>query len=494
MKEKGTNFRRGVGVGVMGQNLKKVLASIHGTKSPDELATDYEIFPKSLLYRLCDTIGEKTGTVLLNPHIATVGNCADDVYYGFLKARREGKKLVILWPYELPGRLRFGLTNSEVINIGSEYRAFPHNSAITVISRYVITGYFAFFRTLSILRRIILGRHLNNVFRIPAMGEAALWCPAGVTEFSWEVVGQYKWPEQWASPLDLSLEENKRLQAETQRKILGLPSDAWFVCLHVRESGFRDSETYTEKDAYTERNANIINYIDAIREITSRGGWVVRMGDASMTKLPSMDRVIDYPFTDSKSALMDVYLISQCRVYIGMISGIYNLAELFQRPIITMNLNNWMVGYPPKKGDLAIFKRIFSKSRNRCLSIKEWIAEPWNAVSWCHKLGDDYLFLENTPDELKAVVREFFDRAENSTRSSLQMQFDDARIRRGIEIIGKQMFFADDVAPYYRKKVVDYDLVERYRLASRLDSAVGMIGSEFLEQNWDFNQGGAGVA
>ena len=30
----------------------------------------------------------------------------------------------------------------------------------------------------------------------------------------------------------------------------------------------------------------------------------------------------------------------------------------------------------------------------------------------------------------------------------------------------------------------DYDLFERYRLASRLDSAVGSIGKNFLVDNW----------
>jgi putative glycosyltransferase (TIGR04372 family) len=464
---------------------KMILFSLHSKKAPAELATDYEIHPESMLYRLCDWIGNMTGTIILTPHLVAVGNCAEDVYFGLLKARREGKKLVILWPYELPWRLKFRLTNVEVVNVDSEYRAISFDSLPCIVGRALITVYFAFFRTLSLARRLLFGVHLNNVYRIPTIGASTLWQPKEVTSFSWDVVNQFGWPKQLENPLKVFLGEKKQSLAIRQRSQMGLPEDAWFVCLHVRQSGFRDSESYKESDRYDERNANIFNYINAIEEITRRGGWVVRMGDASMTKLPAMERVIDYPFTKEKCALMDVYLISQCRLYIGMSSGIYDVARLFQRPMIMTNMNNWLMTFPIKNGDLGVTKRIFSKSRNRFLSLSEWLLEPWKGVSFSHELGDDYVFHENTSDELRAVVKEFFDRGNDWKPSPLQLQFNAARVMRGREILSDRLFYSDNVQPYYRKNVVDYDLVERYRLASRLDSAVGMLGTEFLQQNWD---------
>lgn len=456
-------------------------------KSPAELATDYEIYPDSLLYRLCDWIGRRTETIILTPHLSAVGNCAEDVYFGLLKARRERKRLVILWPYELPWTLRFRLTNVEVVNVESEYRAIAHDSILNVVGRVLLTAYFAVFRALSLVRRFIVGVHLNNVYRIPIIGESTLWNPERVAEFSWDVVNQYDWSSQLQTPLQVSLTAKKRSSAERQRVLMGLPADAWFVCLHVRESGFHN-------DQYSERNANILNYVAAIEEITSRGGWVVRMGDATMRKMPVMERVIDYPFTGAKSALMDVYLISECRFYLGMISGIYDVARLFQRPIVMTNMAIWMVGFPIRKCDLGVVKHVYSKSRNRFLTTREWLAEPWDSVAYVHKLGDDYIFHENTPEELRAVVKEYFDRREDWEPTPLQRQFNEARVRRGKELLSKRIYSADDVQLYYRKNVVDYDLVERYRLASRLDSAVGMLGAEFLEQNWDSSVGSQKLA
>lgn len=454
------------------------LSALHGNKTLAELATDYEVHPKSMLYRLCDWIGENTGTIILTPYLETVGNCAEDVYFGLLKARREGKKMFALWPYELPWLLKFRLTNVEVVSVESEYRAVSPDSLLCIVGRVLITAYFAFFRTLSLARRLFFGVHLNNVYRVPTIGGNTLWQPDWVPGFSWDIVNSYGWQKQLEAPLEIFIGAKKRALAELRRKQMGLPDDVWFVCLHVRESGFH-------KDTHLERNASIFNYIGAIEEVTSRGGWVVRMGDASMTKLPAMERVIDYPFTEAKSALMDVYLISQSRLYIGMPSGIMDVAILFQRPMIMTNMANWLHPLPILKGSLAVLKHIYSKSKGRYLTIPEWLDESWTAVSYLG-MGDDYVLCENTPDELRDVVQEFFARGDEWEPTPLQRLFNEARSRRGREIISEQIFFAGNTQPCFRKNIADYDLFQRYRLAARLDSSLGTLGAKFLQQNWDF--------
>lgn len=432
-----------------------------------------------MFYRLCDWVGKLTGTIIFTPHTYAVGNCAETIYNGLLQARREHKKLVILWPYELPWRLKFRLTNIELVNVESEYRLPLHNS-FYIAGRVLITAYFGFNRALSLLVRLLFGHHLNDIYRTPAIGTLTLWQPeARMKDFSWDVVDKYDWRNQLETPLQVFIGKQKKIIAENLRAQMGLPKDAWFVCLHVRESGFHGS-----KDTYFDRNANVVNYIAAIEEITRRGGWVVRMGDATMTKLPVMERVIDYPFTEFKSALMDIYLISECRVYMGMISGILDVALLFQRPIINVNMNNWMWGYPQKKCDIGLLKHIYSKSKSRFLSVSECLIRPFAAPFFLPP-EDDYVLHENTPEELKAVVKEFFDRGNNWEPTSLQHQLNELRVSKGREIISEVMFTADEVFPYLRRDVVNFDLVERYRYASRLESADGMLGAEFLQQNWE---------
>ena len=65
--------------------------------------------------------------------------------------------------------------------------------------------------------------------------------------------------------------------------MMGLPPDCWFVSLHVREGV-----------GASRRDGNIADYLPAIRRITQAGGWVVRIGDASMTKISDVPNLIDY--------------------------------------------------------------------------------------------------------------------------------------------------------------------------------------------------------
>jgi len=163
------------------------------------------------------------------------------------------------------------------------------------------------------LRRLGYPLDADNYY--PGHGHATLWQPEEVMpDFSWDVVAQYEWPKVLHEKFPVYLSDRKKAAGKRECRRMSLPDDAWFVCLHVREGGWH-------KDLMDERNASIGNYLEAIREVTSRGGWVVRMGDASMTRLPPMERVIDYPFTPSKSYAMDLYLIAECRAYIGMQSG-----------------------------------------------------------------------------------------------------------------------------------------------------------------------------
>jgi putative glycosyltransferase (TIGR04372 family) len=427
----------------------------------------------TMLYRLCDWIGKVTRTIVLTPHPTAVGNCAEHIYYGLLKARRERKKLIILFPYEWPWRAgrfrwRFRRTNIELVSVESEYRALSLDSPLCIAGSALIAGYFAFFRTLSLVRRLLFGRYLSEFHTRPLIGTTTLWQPEErMPGFSWDVIDKYDWRKQLEEPLKVSIGKQKRLIAERQRVRMGLPEDAWFVCLHVREGGFHND--YTEP----QRNANIINYIGAMGEVVSRGGWVVRMGDATMTKLPVMERVIDYPFSEAKSALMDMYLISECRAYIGMASGIFEVAVLFRRPIIATNMPHWLIPTSHKCG-ISLFKHIYSRSRKKFLSVREWLAEPFEANAIFSR-SDDYVYYDNDPEELRAVVKEFFDRDDNWEPTPLQRQFNELRVCSGRKLLSGPITSGDAV----------YDIHQRYRFAARLDSAAGVVGAEFLQKNWE---------
>jgi len=114
---------------------------------------------------------------------------------------------------------------------------------------------------------------------------------------------------------------------EEKLRDLGISADDWFVCTHAREHGFyvdligADREVY-RPEVSDHRNVDIRTYFPAFDYIRSKGGIVVRMGDPSMTRIDGIHGVIDYPFTEHWSMLMDLYLVSKCRFFLGCSSGI----------------------------------------------------------------------------------------------------------------------------------------------------------------------------
>jgi putative glycosyltransferase (TIGR04372 family) len=440
-----------------------------------------------LLFRLCEWIGEITGTIIITPTPYVVGDAAADVYFGLLKARREKKKLIVLFPYELPWRFKFHLINTEIVEVDSVFLQ-TLSLPINIFGRSIITLHYAIYRAIGIGCRFLFGKkyYRSFLYNVPMVGVMTLFQPKEkMPEFSWEVVDKYKWREQLMETLHVTPSKRVKFLSQKWLHRLGLPKDAWFVCLHVRESGYHNDHT-------PERNANISNYISAIQEVTNRGGWVVRMGDPSMTRLRNMERVIDYPFTEFKNASMDMYLISECSFYIGMTSGIYDLALLFQKPIILTNMSSWLFGLPPKIDDICLPKHVYSKCRGRFLSVREWLHEPWNSMSY-RSLGENYVLHENTSKELSTAVKEYFERDSDWTPTQLQLEFKRLRLANGKAIISKPIFSGVDPQQKYSAEVENpffpdfelYDTLERYKLASRLDSINGLISSQYLKDNWE---------
>ena len=135
----------------------------------------------------------------------------------------------------------------------------------------------------------------------------------------------------------LSLKDEHTEKGKKYLKKLGLPDNAWYVTLHLREPGYRgETDKNTTEDW---RNVNPLDYIKAIKTITKSGGWVFRMGNSSMTKLPEIPQLIDYAHLEDRPDWMDIFLGATCRFCIGTSSGFY----VFLIVTFIKNLNNNLI-------------------------------------------------------------------------------------------------------------------------------------------------------
>ncbi len=241
-----------------------------------------------------------------------------------------------------------------------------------------------------------------NAFRLPD-GSVVPWQEAGALAIAqWEKEGRNS-PLREEYDRVFSSREDVHLAFELARREWGMKPTDWYVCLHVR-----DAAHYLELSGtgQTHRNSPLEDYVEAIRFITGKGGWVIKLGGENSPKLPNMDRTVDYALRGPKSELLDIHLIRNAKAFIGTTSGLTNVAVSFDIPSALVNcistdaqLWNQRVRFALKTVRLADGTELGAKE----LSSAPWRWRVFDAAVLARTGG--YL-QNNTPEEICEVVRE----------------------------------------------------------------------------------------
>jgi putative glycosyltransferase (TIGR04372 family) len=201
--------------------------------------------------------------------------------------------------------------------------------------------------------------------------------PDRTTAFFWQIAGNTyeRWHRTGKGPL-LTLAPDVEARGRALLHGAGIPEKAWFVALHVRESRWDARHA----GLHGIRNADISTYLPAIAEITRRGGWVIRLGDPSMTPLPPLPNVIDYAHSAMRADWMDIFILARCQFMIGTTSGPNFVPPIYGRPCV---LTNWWppAGRPWHASDIFVPKMPRKLSDGRYLTLSEMLREPFG---WCH--------------------------------------------------------------------------------------------------------------
>jgi len=223
--------------------------------------------------------------------------------------------------------------------------------------------------------------------------------------------GAYRAYAEWgerAPVLELTSEDDA--WGRTMLERLGVPQGAWFACVHAREAGFSP----TDEEVQSYRNSRIENAFEAIREITGRGGWVVRIGDPSMRALPPMPRVVDYARHPLKSPRLDVYLCARARFILGSTSGIALVGTVFGVPCALANvIPVSTLAYGPR--DVSIPMLLRSDELGRSLTLGEILGSDvgnylYNALYEKKGIRPQ----ENTPGDIRDLAAEMLDRLDGT--------------------------------------------------------------------------------
>jgi putative glycosyltransferase (TIGR04372 family) len=230
----------------------------------------------------------------------------------------------------------------------------------------------------------------------------------GSTQHYWNVAADVyrRWHAESRKPI-LTLPPDVHRKGQLALENVGLPKDAWFVALHVREAASKNLHA----SWHNVLNASIDDYLPAIKEVTRRGGWVIRIGDPAMTPLQPMPNVLDYCHSDIRSDWMDVYLLARARIFLGTSSGPAYVPQDYGVPCV---LTNW---WPPAQRpwhpqDIFIPKLYRQVKSDTILTLSQSLAEPFgycNSVSYL-KESHGVVVEANSPRDIHVAISEMLDR------------------------------------------------------------------------------------
>lgn len=174
------------------------------------------------------------------------------------------------------------------------------------------------------------------------------------------------------------------------------------VCLHVRDSGYKKD---TNKKSY--RNSNIKNYIELIKYLTNKNYYVLRMGDSTANFFDfSGKNFYNYSHSKISSGLMDLFLISKCKFFIGNQSGLLDTAYMYNKPTLTTNMCEIFCSYPRKSSDRGLFKKMKVKGEDKHINLIDYIKMDYSKHDPESEVLD-FEFIENSPEELYESIVEF---------------------------------------------------------------------------------------
>ena len=176
-------------------------------------------------------------------------------------------------------------------------------------------------------------KSLNNIFKLPKVDKIVYLHP---NLNAWRKKNkdfglahnlsffiQAKWNKKNKKPIiQISNEEIKKADLLMSNLI---PKNHWLVTLHVREAGYRFND-HLWLD--TGRNSNISTYLKTINYLSTKNGFVVRLGERKKNKI-NFSNFFDYGSSKYKSDFFDIYFIYKSKFNIGTCSGPSYLPMIF---------------------------------------------------------------------------------------------------------------------------------------------------------------------
>lgn len=217
-------------------------------------------------------------------------------------------------------------------------------------------------------------------------------------------------------PSHLQFSNVERALGEAGLLAIGLPKNAKYICLIVRDSAYLSSQFVGYDFKYHNyRDSEIQNYVLAAEALANRGYYVIRMGAKVHSSINSPHPlVIDYASNGMRSDFMDIYLGAHCQFCISVGTGFDAIPIIFRRPVVYVNMAPVGYMFTFCKKFIVLCKHYLSAEDFRKLSLREVLDRQAGFILHSSEYeAKNIVLMENTPEEILDAAIEMADYVED---------------------------------------------------------------------------------
>lgn len=199
--------------------------------------------------------------------------------------------------------------------------------------------------------------------------------------------------------------------SENEMKKMGIGSS--YVCLFMRDQAYVSQKRGWNDYGGVVRNSSFETYKKAVDLILEQKLQLVRMGQVVECEI-KYKSIVDFAY-NHYSELLDVYLFSKCLFYLGDVSGVIALPQIFHKPIAICNLTvitqrGDIYGLFFEDRDIYIPQKLYSEKEQRYLTLKEQLELEKESIDYTGLLSvyseKGIRWVKNTAEEIEDLAIE----------------------------------------------------------------------------------------
>lgn len=351
----------------------------------------------------------------LTPLVYAIGNACEEIKLANAYAIKRKKKLIILHPYNLTRFLKYRICNKCIFTELYSYEETFFDKILKKILNFLVDKEFIVRRFFLLFIRKFSKKNLSK-YNFPIIGIEKIFGTKKNVQNNNKKFIEYENIKKFSlvkNNFDINHDIEKYCEIKLNK--YKIPYER-LVLIHVRDDQYRD-----DKNRKDYRNSDINKYIESIKYLIENNYFVIRVGRKPSNKIYlNHYNFLDYSSLDIQEDNLDIFLMKKTKLFIGTQSGILDLAQLFNKPILQTNMVEIFSKYPIKINDRGIFKKI--KKKGEFLTISDYARLNYKYHNPSNDLND-LIFYENTEEELLMSIKEFIDIQKDPTLTLNQKKF-----------------------------------------------------------------------